>query len=204
MAEISGIYDSGPISPVAKIKENLSIWTQGGWEHYRIDYMEPVPASPASTVEMVVASGATSLAANGTIAQRVVAILQLNTNEFFHVRFEPLDNVEGIIWEQAGQGKFRPRNVHARVDMNTRFRDPYLSTTTFFILGRDRDMNLEVRNPMGYATPVARFVFWGYRAKLKEWKFSDPTVAAKMAEGDLATVRQTLGATTWLPAEGRA
>ena len=201
MAEISGIYDSGPISPVARIKENLSIWTQGQWEHYLINYMEPVPAGPASTVEMVVASGATTLAAGATIAQRIVAILQLNENEFFHVRFRPLDNVEGLIWEQSGQAKFHPRNIHARVDLQTGLHDPYWASTTFFILGQNRDMNLEVRNPMGYATPVARFVFWGFRAKVRKYEF-DAGIREKMAAGDGATVRQTIGATTWLPAEG--
>ena len=202
MFEDSGIYSPGPIKPVVKIKENLSLWTLGKWEHYRAEYIEPMPRSTPMTVEMVVASGVTTLAANGTIAKRVVAALQLNEGEFFHLRWEPIDNVEGVLWEQAGTGRFHGRSAMARVDRDTKAYDPYLATTTFWILGNDRDMNLEVRNPMGYATPVARFAFWGYRYILSPLQISaqDKEGANR---GDLETVRRAIGPTTWLPAEGR-
>jgi len=206
MSTMSGIYDSGPIQPVARIKENLSIWTNGKYAHYVIEYQEPIPPSPASTIEMVVASGNTSLAANTSIGKRVVGILQLNEMEFLHVRFEPLDNVEGVIWEVSGQAKFNTRAIHARVDKRTRQWDPYLATTTFFILGVNRDMNLEVRNPMGYATPTARFMFWGNRSLLKDFPLDGVTEAdkLKLREGDRETVRRIIGTTTWLPAEGKS
>jgi len=210
------IYCSGPIRPVVKIRENMSIWTGGAWEHYRAEFIEPMPRSTPLVVEMVTASGATLLAAGATIAKRVVAILQLNGLELLHLRWEPLDNVEGVLWEQSGTGRFQSRGAVARVDRNTVTRDPYLSTTTFFIIGRDRDMNLEVRNPMRYATPTARFQFWGYRYMLKA--IVDEAVAnlpetgpltkararAALRAGDLDVVKRLIGATTWLPAEGRA
>jgi len=203
MFESAGIYDPGPIKPVVQIKENLSVWTLGKWEHYRVDFIEPMPRSTPMQVEMVVASGATTLAANGTIAKRVVAALQLNGDEFFHLRWEPIDNVEGVLWEQAGTGRYQGRSAMARVDRSTKLYDPYLATTTFWILGRDRDMNLEVRNPMGYATPTARFAFWGYRYLLTELEIPQSEKAA-VNRGDLDAVRRAIGATTWLPAEGRA
>lgn len=205
MSQLSGIYDSDVIQPVAKIKENLSIWTTGQWSHFRIDYLEPIPPGPASTVDMVAAAGLTTLAANAAIAKRVVAILQLNDTELLHVRFEPIENVEGVIWEQSGQAKFNSRSIHARVDRNTRQRDPHLVTTTFWILGANRDMQLEVRNPMAVATPLARFIFWGYRALLSAWDFSKypDDVKAALKVGDVEVVRKIMGATTWLPAEGR-
>lgn len=168
MSLVSGIYDNGPITPVAKIKENLSIWTRGQkWEHYRIAYIEPMPRSSPMVVEMVAASGAATIVANGVIAKRVVAILQLNDLEFLHLRWEPLDDVEGVLWQLATNARFSARNVQARVTPFTSIRDPYLATTTFFILGRDRDMNLEVRNPNPVALPVARFVFFGFRYMLE-------------------------------------
>lgn len=203
MFENSGIYDPGPIKPVVQIKENISVYTRSRWEHYRVDYIEPMPRSTPMVVEMVVASGATSLVANGTIAKRVVAILQLNTLEFLHLRWEPLDNVQGVLWETAGNARYNARSVQAFVDRNTAKYDPYLATTTFWIMGIDRDMNLEARNPMGYATPVARFAFWGYRYILSELVV-DQAYRAAVAQGDVDAVRKTIGATTWLPAEGRA
>lgn len=195
MPQLSGIYDSAPIQPVAKIKENLSILTGGNWHHYRIEYIEPMPPGPANIAEMVTLSGATALAANGTIQKRVVAILQLNQDEFMHIRFEPLDNVEGLLWEQAAQSRFASARLHCRVDRMTRFYDPYLATTTFFIMGSNRDFNLEVRNPMGYATPTARFMFFGEKYILYEYKHLSEV-------NDKDRISRELGQSTWLPAEG--
>ncbi|MDO9579928.1 MAG: hypothetical protein Q7J06_05100 [Bacteroidales bacterium] len=181
--EVANIYDNGPISPIARTKDNLSIWTVGKWAHFNIANIEPLPRSSPMVAEMVALSGATTLAANGSIAKRIVAILQPTTFEFLHLRWEPLDDVEGVLWEQPGSAKFVAAAVHARVTRFTSVRDPYLATTTFWILGRQRDMNLEVRNPNPVALPQARFVFFGYRYLLTE----------------LTTVPQV---TTWLPAEG--
>lgn len=192
MSLISGIYDSEPIQPLAKIKENLSIWTVGQWEHYRIEYMEPIPRSSPLMVEMVTASGAAIIAANGTIGKQVIAFLQLADKELMHLRFEPIDDMEGILWEQSSQGRFVARSVHARVNLLTSTRDPYLATTTFFILGQNRDMNLEVRNPEPVARPLARFVFWGYRYILSPL----PEEAKRRIEASQLN-------STWLPAEGK-
>lgn len=181
MSLLSGIYDSGPIAPIAKIKENLTIWTRGKWVHFNINYIEPIPRSSPTVVEMVTAP-ATTIPLYGTIAKRLVAILQLNDLEFLHLRWEPLDDMEGVLWQLSSQARFTTRSVHARVTRYTTIRDPYLATTTFFILGRDKDMNLEVRNPNPVALPHARFVFFGYRYML------EPLVAAPPV-------------TTYLPAE---
>ena len=205
MFDTDGIYAPGPIKPVAKIKENLAIWTSGVWKHYRIEHIEPMPRSAPLVAEMVTLSLATTLAAGGTIARRLLPILQLNLGEFLHLRWEPLDNVEGVLWEVSGQGRFISRGAQARVDRNTKTYDPYLATTTFWIIGGlERDMNLEVRNPMSYATPVARFAFWGYRYNLTDLTVGMSDVDKKaLAAGDLEGVKRLIGATTWLPAEGR-
>ncbi len=197
MPMLSGIYDGGVISPVAKIQENLSILTLGHYVHYRIRFIEGMPWNSQNVVEMVVASGATTIAANGTINQRIVAILQLNDNNLLHLRWQPLDDVEGILWEQAGTGRFVTRGVHSRVDLFTATRDPNLAITTFFILGKDRDMQLEVRNPRPVAQALARFVFFGYRYVLNPWKdegVKGQEVIKGIEEGRIPS--------TWLPAEG--
>lgn len=185
MSEVANLYDNGPISPIAKPKENLSIWTIGKWQHFKIDYIEPLPPSSPMIAEMVTLSGATTIPANGSITKRVIPILQVSDLELVHLRWEPLDDVEGILWEQAGTGRFVTRSVHARVSMFSSLRDPNLATTTFWILGRDRDMNLEVRNPNPVALPLARFIFWGFRYIL-------------------SPLDKEPSPTTWVPAEGRA
>lgn len=191
MSEVANLYDNGPISPIAKIKENLTIWTVGQWQHYRIENIEPLPWSSPLVVEMILASGATFLAPYGTIGRRVVAILQPREMEFLHVRWEPIDDVEGILWEQTGTGKFVAQAVHARVTRETARRDPYLATTTFWILGRNREMNLEVRNPNPVIISQARFIFGGYRYMLKPLSVED---GKKIENSQLKS--------TWIPAEG--
>jgi len=186
MSTVANIYDNGPISPIARIKDNLSVWTSTKWLHYKIDFIEPVPRSSPMVVEMVVASGATTIAANGTIGKQIVPILQMNSNELLHLRWEPLDDVEGVLWELAGQARFSPRGAHARVSLMTGEFDPNLATTTFYIVGGTpaMDMNLAVRNPNPVALAVARFAFFGYRYVLQPLT-SEPAT------------------TTWLPAQGR-
>lgn len=184
MSEVANLYDNGPISPVAKIKENLSIWTGGAWSHYQIEFIEPMPRSRPMTVEMVTATGNVVIAANGLIAKSIVAILQLADTEFFHLRWEPIDDVEGVLWELASLGRFASRAVHARVTRFTSVRDPFLATTTFWVMGQQRDMQLEVQNPNPVALPQARFVFFGYRYILSSLK-AEPA------------------RTTYIPAEGR-
>lgn len=183
MSVVANIYDNGPISPIAKIKENLSIWTLGKWSHFKIENIEPLPRSSPMIAEMVTLSGATTIAANGIINRSIIPILQIGDSQFFHLRWEPLDDVEGILWEQATKGRFTGRAVQARVSLFTATRDPYLATTSFWIFGLNRDMNLEVRNPNPVALPQARFVFFGFRYALSNLA-SEPAV------------------TTWVPAEG--
>jgi len=184
MSTVANIYDNGPISPIARIKENLSIWTSGNWSHYKIAYIEPMPRSSPLIAELVTLSGNTTIPANGTIAAQLLAILQLAELNFLHLRFEPLDDMEGILWEQASQGRFVTRGAQARVNMFTAIRDPWLASSTFWIIGMNRDMSLEARNPAGVARPRARFAFWGYRYILEKLT-TEP------------------GQTTWVPAEGR-
>ncbi len=212
MPELSGIYDADFIQPIAKIKENLSLWTGGGWYHYVVEFEEPMPPSPAMRVDMVAATGATVLAAGGTIQKAIVAVLGIDNFQFLHCRWEPLDNVEGVLWIRGGQARNRIRGNQSRVDKLTRRWDPMLASTTFGILGFDGDMQLEVRNPMGYPTPVARFQFFGHRYILAYHpavynSFGAPQLSSDdqkaMVAGDRATVRRIIGPTVFFPAEGR-
>lgn len=211
MGAYSGIYDSEFIQPIAKIKENLAIWTVGKWLYYTIQYLEPLPPGPASTVDTVAlqlaAGGAAAIAANGTINKLATTVLQMQSGDFLHCRWEPLDNVEGLLWEQAGQQRFMTKNIHARTDRRVRLWDYNLVTTTFGIIGTNRDISLETRNPTAYALPSARFVFFGYRYVIEEIAAakcpSNPTQQRALDVGDAKTVRDVIGAVTYFPAEGR-
>lgn len=216
--EVANIYDNGPISLIARIKDNLSIYTAKKWAHYQIVFAEPWPRSSPLRVDMVALAGATTIAANGVIAKRIVPILQVTDGEMLQIRFEPLDDVEAVIWQQPGTGKFNSRNAQARVDMRTCIRDPYLATTTIFILGFQREVNLEVQNPNPVALNQARFQFFGFRYVLEEItpdlssvvdsrgqpdKKKEEDITRLLAAGDKKTVSDFIGPTTWLPAEGR-
>ena len=217
MSEVANIYDNGPISLIARIKDTISVYTAKKWAHYQVSNAEPWPRSSPLMVEMVALSGATTIIANGTIAKRLVPILQVTDGEMLQIRFEPLDDVEGMVWEQTGTGKFVSRNTHARVNMLTCLRDPYLASSTFFVMGHQRDMNLEVRNPNPVALNQARFQFRGFRYILEEIapdlsSVKQPNgqpdegkreaIKRLLSAGDKATVGQFIGPTTWLPAEG--
>lgn len=184
--EVANIYDNGPISPIARINDNLSIWSENDFLHFNITYLEPVPRGSPMTVDMVAAWGATVIAAYGSIPQQVVAFLQMNANELLHLRWEPLDDVEGLLWQLPSQPRFNPRGAHARVSQFTEAMDPFLATTTFWILGGTpaKDMALEVRNPNPVALPMARFAFFGFRYILVPLKVKPEN-------------------TTYLPAQGR-
>ena len=218
MSEVANIYDNGPLSLIARIKDTISVYTAKKWSHHQVAFAEPWPRSSPLRVDLVALAGATSIVANQNITKRLVPLLQVSDGEMLCVRFEPLDDVEGIIYEQSGTGRFNSRNNHARVDMATGLRDPYLSSTTFFVMGKNRDMNLEVQNPHPIALPQARFQFRGYRYVLDEIvpdlssvvgpngqpdKTKQEDITRQLAAGDKATVAQFIGPTTWLPAEGR-
>jgi len=205
MATVANIYDSGPISPICKIKENIAVYTRDLWEYYKVVYMEGFPRSNQSTVEMVTVSGATQLAANGTIAKIQLAPLLLDEGEFLHLRFEPLDDVDGELWEQPSQAKFATRAIQCRVNLYSHLQDPWMAASTFYLLGRARLMNLSVRNPNPVIIFLARFVFWGYRYFIEQINVGNlfPGDVANLNAGDAATVRKTIGPVTWIPAEGR-
>ena len=165
MSTVANIYDNGPISLIARIKENIAIWTENKWMPFMVEFAEGLPRSRQSMVDLVRIAGVLNIPANGTITQQMLTILQPANNELLHLRFEPIDDVEGVLWEQTSMTRFNPKGFKARVDLFSSAQDPYLAATTFWIIGSqgNKDMNLEVRNPNAVALPQARFIFWGFR-----------------------------------------
>jgi hypothetical protein len=159
------IYYDGPISPIVKQEEFISPWSENKYLHYKVHYIEPIPQSRPFVADLVALSNATVIGANALIAQAVVAVLQVNLDELIHLRWEPLDDVEGAVWQLGGHARFNPRGGQARVSLFTQLRDPYLASTTFWILGgvTAKDAQIGAFNPNPIALPMARFAFWGYR-----------------------------------------
>ncbi len=211
--ELSGIYDSGPMQPVFRPKDTVAILSRGEYRYFIVDYQEGIPPSPASIVDFVPLAGLAVIAANATIQKQAVAALALNSLEFVHFRWEPIDFVEGILWQLGSTLRMTTRGITARVNRFMRAWDPWCALTTFFILGDNLDVAIEVRNPLPVALPAARFQFWGDRSSLKELAIpdskceaarKDPELPAKLKRGDRDTVKNYFGPVTWIPAEGKA
>ena len=166
MPEVGNLYDNGPISPVCKIMENLAVKTAGSYRFYQVQFIEPLPRSSplvADMVQIVQGAAAIGVAANGTLAQNLVQFLRINDGELLHLRFEPIDDVEILLWETASIGRFATNYMRARVSRFTAGRDPWLASTTTFVCNQDNDINIQVQNPNPVLMPQARIAFWGFR-----------------------------------------
>lgn len=181
MSEVSGIYDNGPISPIAKIHENIGILTEGEYRYFNIDYIEGLPRSRPLMIDMVALVVGANIPAYTQLAAQLVTAIRPGGNdqkkEFLHLRWEPLDDVEGFLFELANQGRFSAAGVFASVTRFSRENDPYLATTTFFVIGVNKDATIAAFNPNPVALPRARFSFWGYRYILTPLK-EPPAVAS--------------------------
>lgn len=165
--EVANLYDNGPISPVCQIDEKLGIWTENTWRYFNTEFIEGIPRSRPMAIDIVALNNAANIAANGVLTAQFVLAIQpqgtaQKTNELLHLRWEPLDDVEGQLYELA-PARYAPRGAQATVTQLTSMRDPYLATTTFFVLGPNKDAKIGAYNPNGVALPRATFVFWGFR-----------------------------------------
>lgn len=187
MPSVANIYDSGPISPIAKIGENLAIWRDMAWYAYKIQWYEGIPRSSPFVIDLVAASAATNVAAGATTTKTILTALACYPNELLHLRWEPIDDIEGMMWELSNQARYATKGAQARVSKFTRKQDPNLSSTTFWIFDQNRDPSFSAFNPWSIAQSTARVAFWGYRYILQPMTGVDPTKIVS----------------TFLPAQGR-
>ena len=168
--QVANLYDNGPISPICQIKEHLAILTDTKWTPFLVEFIEPIPRSSAYIVDMLqVPPAVLLLAANGVVNAALVQVLQVSANEFVHLRWFPIDDIEGQLWELSNMARFSPRGGQAGVNLFTPLYDPWLATTTFWIIGGqgDKDVNVGCTNLTGGALAMARLGFFGYRYILK-------------------------------------
>jgi hypothetical protein len=170
MSLVSGIYDNGPISPIVKIDENIRVDLNDKSYYYQVKFLEGIPRSTPFTIDLIAAAGVTTLATANRLQAQIVAVLQVSDDEMIQMRFKPIDlNVEGELYQLGGVARFNnPQGGQARVTQMTGEHDPNYASTTFFVIGRNKDAQIGVFNNGGVAVPQARFAFWGFRYILKE------------------------------------
>lgn len=185
MPIVGNLYDSAPISPVAQIKENLAIWTDGKYVGFEILFIEPIPRSGPYTIDLLPIAQVAFVGPFLTINQALIPALQVNQSELFHARWVPLDDVEGQLFELANMPRYNPRGGQARTSLLTEVYDPYLATTTFWVLGGpgNKDANFGCYNPQAVAQTQARFAFFGYRYQLRQLEVVPPNARYLPAQG---------------------
>ncbi len=182
---VDNLYSSGPMAPVCQIKEHLAIWTEQRWVGFQAENIEPVPRSSVNIVDLVEITAMGTLAPNQQTAGRVLEILKVNANELVHYRWFVLDDVEGQLWQLAHMARFAPRGGQAGVNLFTPAHDPWLATTTFWVLGGpgDKDARIGCTNISGATLPQARLGFWGFRYILTKEERVHPNARYLPAQG---------------------
>ena len=183
--QVDNLYDNGPISVIAQIKEHLAIWSENHWMGFQVEYIEPKPRSSAFIVDLIAEAGVGFLAPTATIAGQLLPILQVNANELAHERFFVIDDIEGQLWQLSNMARFAPRGGHAGVNLFTPLYDPWLATTTFWVLGGlgDKDARIGCTNLGGAILGQARLGFFGYRYILQPEAQIHPNARYLPAQG---------------------
>lgn len=169
---VDNLYSQGPIAPICQIYEHLGVWSENRWMGFETQYIEPVPRSTAYIVDLLAIAnvgGVGTLAAAATIAGQLIAVAQVNAHELFHARMFVIDDIEAQLWQLTNMARFAPRGGQAGVNLWTEIYDPWLATTTFWVLGGegDKDARVGCTNISGAVLPQARMGFFGYRYILK-------------------------------------
>lgn len=162
---VDNLYSSGPMAPMCQIKEHLAIFTDYSWHGFAVEWAEPVPRSSPFIVDLVDVTGAGTLVPGQTVQGQILGILQQDSNDLGHYRWFVLDDIEGQLWQLSNMARFSPRGGQAGVNLFTPMYDPWLATTTFWVLGGlgDKDARIGCTNISGATIPQARIAFFGYR-----------------------------------------
>lgn len=185
MNSIDNLYSSGPMAPVCQIQEHLAIYTEQRWKGYVVNFIEPQPRSSNFIVDLIASAGVAPLAAGGQVVSQLLQAIQVNEGELCHFRFFVIDDIEAQLWQLANMARFAPRGGQAGVNRFTPFYDPWLATTTFWVLGGlgDKDARIGCTNLSGAVIPRARVGFYGFRYTLTEEKTTHPNARYLPAQG---------------------
>ena len=179
-----------------RIKENLAVWSQGRWQYFNVAGVESIPAGSVNIVN------AGSVAANTTDTLEELTTFDVNDGELLQLRFSPMQDVEVQLWEARSQPRFNTRTIQARVSLMTKAHDPWMESSEFNVLGRDRNAFIAVINNGDYAYAAGRVYFWGHKYKLTPLRgIEEATDATGILRPVVATTGQFLN-TAYCIAEG--
>jgi len=182
---VDNLYSPGPITPICQIKEHLAIWSEQRWIGYQVDYIEPKPRSSAFVLDLIALAGVGVLAPNAAVAGQLIQALQVDSQEFSHLRWFVIDDIEGQLWQLSNMARFAGRGGQAGVNLFTPVYDPWLATTTFWILGGpgDKDARIGCTNISGAIIGQARMGFFGYTYRLSKEEAIHPNARYIPAQG---------------------
>lgn len=155
--DIQGAYDAWPALDEQDV---VVVYTSGTRKPYRVEYVEPLPASVPLRQNL----GAVN--AGATVQKVLITGIQLNDNVLLQCRIKPIDDIDLLLFLQQGTAKFWIRNSQATVNLFTQIVDPEWKTTTFFVMGRDKDLYVQVNNVTQYNLVQSRLQVWGWRANV--------------------------------------
>ena len=182
---VANLYDNGPISPICQIKEHLAIYTDQQWRGFKVEYIEGVPRSSAYIVDLITTAGVGTLAPLAAVGGQLLAVLQVSANELVHNRWFVIDDIEGQLWQLSNMARLAPRGGQAGVNLFTPMYDPWLTSTTFWVVGGpgDKDARVGCTNISGATIPQARLGFFGYRYILEAEPVIHPNARYIPAQG---------------------
>ena len=199
---VARVFDPGMIQPVIETGQNLGVLVQGDWLFFRVDHVEGLPASRQTTQDLGSVSDA------GSSGETEITVVRAQDGNLLHVRYFPLDEVElDVFHGRSTGGRHTTYSTKARVSPASSNADPYHTTTTTFVFGKDRPMYINAYNETGYALGQARVRFYGYRYRLDPLQ---PLVSSALRKhirgielepGETDMIRNMK--VTLVPAEGR-
>lgn len=191
-------YNPGPIQPVCLVGENIGVWTQADYWFFKVLHIEALPASRTMQQDI----GAVTSATSSNITEITVARAQ--DGNLLHVRAAPLDPVELTVYQQRATGRHTAFSATGVISVSTGNRDPHYASSTYFILGKEKSIWVQVANNTGYNLAQSRVRFWGFRYVIDPLPTSDINLLRKIMAGNatLEEKRAAPGATI-VSAEGR-
>lgn len=154
--EYAQLYRPGPIAPVAKPGENILVFSQKTYNLFKVAFVEPLPLSPALTIDNGQLPTGAQLNAIDTSS-----ILDMSDGQLAQLRFKVLDDINVQLNQPSQLVRFTNKNKTATVDLFTH-KAGLDHLSEFFIFQTQRPY-LYVSNPTGYTLAKTRVAFWGFK-----------------------------------------
>lgn len=157
---MGGYLEAGPMSPWARMRENILIKQMQKYVLYEVSMMEAIPASNPILVNF----GA--IPANGSVvSQSLQTPLEMDGFELGQWRACILDDITVQVYQLQNTNRYIVKNARSRWTKFQQLIDPHCSYTELAVF-QDQYPYVDVFNPGDYAYVGARIAFWGIRYRL--------------------------------------